>query len=60
MTIELLIARKLGICVANNIGKGGVLLSMKIDYLGHSSFFVESDSEVLLLDYFYGDLSLIR
>ena len=35
-------------------------MSMKIDYLGHSGFFVETDSVLLLFDYYYGDLSLIR
>ena len=32
---------------------------MKIDYLGHSGFFVETDSVLLLFDYYYGDLSFI-
>lgn len=34
-------------------------MSMKIDYLGHSGFFVETDSVLLLFDYYYGDLSFI-
>lgn len=32
---------------------------MKIDYLGHSGFFVETDSVLLLFDYYCGDLSFI-
>ncbi len=32
---------------------------MKIDYLGHSGFFVETDSVLLLFDYYYGDLSFL-
>ncbi len=34
-------------------------MSMKIDYLGHSGFFVETDSVLLLFDYYCGDLSFI-
>ena len=33
---------------------------MKIDYLGHSGFLVETEKAVLLFDYFCGDLSYIR
>ncbi len=32
---------------------------MKIDYLGHSGFLVETDSVLLLFDYYRGDLSLL-
>ena len=35
-------------------------MSIKIDYLGHSGFFVETDSVLLLFDYYYGDLSLLK
>lgn len=35
-------------------------MPIKIDYLGHSGFFVETDSILLLFDYYYGDLSFIR
>ena len=34
-------------------------LSMKIDFLGHSGFFVETESVLLLFDYYYGDLSFL-
>lgn len=34
-------------------------LHMKIDFLGHSGFFVESESVLLLFDYYYGDLSFL-
>lgn len=34
-------------------------MSIKIDYLGHSGFFVETDSVLLLFDYYCGDLSFI-
>ena len=34
-------------------------LPMKIDYLGYSGFFVETDSVLLLFDYYSGDLSFI-
>ena len=34
-------------------------MPMKIDYLGHSGFFVETDSVLLLFDYYYGDLSFL-
>jgi L-ascorbate metabolism protein UlaG (beta-lactamase superfamily) len=33
---------------------------MKVDYLGHSGFFVESDSITLLFDYYRGDLSFVE
>ena len=33
---------------------------MKIYYLGHSGFLVETEQAVLLLDYYYGDISFIR
>ena len=32
---------------------------MKIDYLGHSGFFVETDKVMLLFDYYRGDLSFV-
>ncbi len=32
---------------------------MKIDYLGHSGFLVETDKVLLLFDYYRGDLSLL-
>ena len=32
---------------------------MTIDYLGHSGFFVETESALLLFDYFRGDISFI-
>ena len=32
---------------------------MKIDYLGHSGFLMETDSAILLFDYYIGDLSLL-
>lgn len=32
---------------------------MKIEYLGHSGFFVECESSLLLFDYYRGDLSFI-
>ena len=35
-------------------------MSIKIDYLGHSGFLVETDSVLLLFDYYYGDLSLLK
>lgn len=35
-------------------------MPVKIDYLGHSGFFVETDSILLLFDYYYGDLSFLR
>ncbi len=35
-------------------------MPMKIDYLGHSGFFVETDSVLLLFDYYDGDLSFIK
>jgi L-ascorbate metabolism protein UlaG (beta-lactamase superfamily) len=34
-------------------------LPMIIDYLGHSGFFVETDSVLLLFDYYCGDLSFL-
>ena len=33
---------------------------MKINYLGHSSFLVEAEKDVLLFDYYCGDISLVR
>ena len=33
---------------------------MKIDYLGHSGFLVETEKAVLLFDYYRGDISLVR
>jgi len=35
-------------------------MPIKIDYLGHSGFFVETDSSLLLFDYFQGDLSFVK
>lgn len=35
-------------------------MSIKIDYLGHSGFFVETDRVMLLFDYYIGDLSFLR
>ena len=35
-------------------------MSVRIDYLGHSGFFAETDSVMLLFDYYRGDLSFIR
>ncbi len=32
---------------------------MKIDFLGHSGFFVETESVLLLFDYYHGDLSFL-
>lgn len=34
-------------------------MPIKIDYLGHSGFFVETDRIMLLFDYCYGDLSFL-
>lgn len=34
-------------------------MSVSIDYLGHSGFFAETESVMLLFDYFKGDLSFI-
>lgn len=34
-------------------------MSVRIDYLGHSGFFVETDRVMLLFDYFRGDLTFI-
>lgn len=34
--------------------------SVKIDYLGHSGFFVELDSVMLLFDYYRGGLSFVK
>ena len=34
--------------------------NMIIDYLGHSGFLVETESTVLLFDFYCGDLSLVR
>lgn len=33
---------------------------MKIDYLGHSGFLVETDAALLLFDYYRGDLSVLN
>ena len=33
---------------------------MKIDYLGHSGFFAETDGVLLLFDYYRGDLSFVK
>ncbi len=33
---------------------------MKIDYLGHSGFLAETESAVLLFDYYHGDISSVR
>jgi len=35
-------------------------MPIKIDYLGHSGFFVETDEIMLLFDYYYGDLSFLE
>ncbi len=35
-------------------------MPIKIDYLGHSGFFVETESQLLLFDYYYGNLSFLR
>lgn len=35
-------------------------MPIKIDYLGHSGFFVENESSMLLFDYYYGDLSFLE
>ena len=35
-------------------------MPIKIDYLGHSGFFVETDNTMLLFDYYYGDLSFLE
>jgi len=34
-------------------------LPVNIDYLGHSGFFIEMNSVMLLFDYYYGDLSFL-
>ena len=34
-------------------------MPMKIDYLGHSGFFVETDKTMFIFDYYYGDLSFL-
>lgn len=39
--------------------KEAYYLHMKIDFLGHSGFFVETESVLLLFDYYYGDLSFL-
>ena len=33
---------------------------MRIDYLGHSGFLVETEKAVLLFDYYFGDLTAVR
>ena len=35
-------------------------MPIKITYLGHSGFFVETDKTMLLFDYYYGDLSFLE
>lgn len=35
-------------------------MPIKIDYLGHSGFFVETESIMFLFDYYYGDLSFLK
>jgi len=35
-------------------------MPIKIDYLGHSGFFVETDNLMFLFDYYYGDLSFLK
>ena len=35
-------------------------MPIKIDYLGHSGFFVENERSMLLFDYYYGDLSFLE
>jgi L-ascorbate metabolism protein UlaG (beta-lactamase superfamily) len=35
-------------------------MPIKIDYLGHSGFFVETDKSMFLFDYYYGDLSFLE
>ena len=37
-----------------------MITSVKIDYLGHSGFYVELDSVMLLFDYCRGDLSFVK
>lgn len=37
-----------------------MFLPIKINYLGHSGFFVETESVLLLFDYYYGDLSFLN
>ncbi len=59
LTIDLLLASQLGICGCNDMRNEVCDLPMKIDYLGHSGFFVETDSVLLLFDYYSGDLSFI-
>lgn len=34
-------------------------MPIKIDYLGHSGFFVETDKTMFIFDYYYGDLSFL-
>ena len=35
-------------------------MPIKIDYLGHSGFFVENENSMLMFDYYYGDLSFLE
>ncbi|MHB8132071.1 MAG: MBL fold metallo-hydrolase, partial [Mobilitalea sp.] len=35
-------------------------MPIKIDYLGHSGFFVETDKSMFLFDYYYGDLMFLE
>ena len=35
-------------------------MPIKIDYLGHSGFFVETDNTMFLFDYYLGDLSFLK
>lgn len=35
-------------------------MPIKIDYLGHSGFFVETDNTMFIFDYYYGDLSFLE
>jgi len=35
-------------------------MPIKIDYLGHSGFFIETDRLMLLCDYYYGNLSFLK
>lgn len=35
-------------------------MPIKIDYLGHSGFFVETDKIMFLFDYYYGDLLFLK
>ena len=35
-------------------------MPIKIDYLGHSGFFVETDNSMFIFDYYYGDLTFLE